>query len=1538
MTKNRKRWLASALTLTIALSECGSFRVLAEEEAIAATENSISENSAAFEAAENEEEMLTDAEALPETSETDIKPKLPALHIGQIPEGGKIPASDEDTFVYDQPVSPTTAESLILFSNYTIEKLPETLENGALEWSILRGEKDLPEGSASLLDEEDDWKGFEEISSSPCFTLKTIEDKDSEYDRMMLLTPGAAALDETYSYYIRAAYYPETENGIPEDFYAAATIPFVPMNRAETEDTETISANDMPSLETVSSNDLPQEISVSENSAIYADNEISAESPDEIIPAEETIVDPVTEPLPSSPSENSVTLETTLMSTAAIGTPLSEEADFKITLYRGTQIAADHILDGNTSIYLNPKDVQQITAKLVPETSSAAVSWESSDDAVATVKAETSGNGTATVTAVAEGFARITASCRGITASVTVDVVKDKSSPDNDKLLDLSGDIRVAGFQRESDELVYNGQKITQNFRVYHKNTLLTEKVDYTLSYRNNTNAAAWNSPKAPSVTIALKGQYQGSVTLYYTIKPLDINKIDIYNSDTAADGSGTAVKKSPGYEQTVNFSKKINIPAPALTYGRKKLAAKRDFICDYMTPGENLTPLPADYSNGNLYEAGKVYSYTVNGTGNFKGSFPMTFIVLKDRNLNFSSASIKLDQTKYEYHGTPLSTQDVKITEVKIGGKALPETLYSYEVAAGGTEGAYVTVFPSEAGRNQGYRGCKKMPLKIVGDRQIKDAVLGKDWLDTIPYSQKTVNKDGGMFQTGDALLAFVEAGTKKALVEGTDYTIKYGNAKKTGKVTVTFKGMGRYTGSVTKSYRIVPDVSNLTIVWGENVTVKADGSLEIPYQKNGAVPQFAVRDENYVVLNSKTDYSVQVKNNKKPKTETQTDMTCTIKGKGNYSGYEVTVPLTVIKADIGKASIAVADKVYDEKPNRWKSTVIVTDTNGKRMSANTDYVKEIEYSYANMDTQPIPSVGTVVTVKVTGTGFYEGTLTGTYRIYDKTRAISKLVIDIDPQIYTGEEINLEKSAVHVYASAADKRAKKELTDKNSCFEIMESTYKNNVKAGTARVTLHGIGQYGGTKNCSFRIQKKVYEVNRVKEITLNKSTLSLSLAETSDEKRKLTATVTAENGKEITNPTIVWSSSNSSIVNVEKVIENSSGKDAAGRASASNTVILALKQEGIVTITATAQDSGRKAQCKLTVLEAAPILMEADTTIQKNIGETYQLRMNPITDQMQNQLTWSSSNPETVSVDKTGLLTMKKAGAAIITAVYRSKSNKTFTQQCYALAVDPNEEKPSGDILTYEQEPGTTDDTSAINSLLNRQKDLYIPAGVYHIETKGPAEGLGGIYMHSNQKLIMSSSALLMAIENSSGGYQIININACENVTVTGGQIIGDRQKHTGKGGESGHGIQIWGSKNVTVKNVDVSQCWGDGIYLGWSNGMDSDGVTIEDCVLHHNRRSNLSITEAKNITIKNCAFNYASGADPQYGINIEPNHGKSCSNITISNSTFKGNAHGTIQILGQVGGKISNVTIENCIGDKAPLLYGTYSNVSQKNNKWG
>ncbi|MDE7360182.1 MAG: Ig-like domain-containing protein, partial [Lachnospiraceae bacterium] len=514
---------------------------------------------------------------------------------------------------------------------------------------------------------------------------------------------------------------------------------------------------------------------------------------------------------------------------------------------------------------------------------------------------------------------------------------------------------------------------------------------------------------------------------------------------------------------------------------------------------------------------------------------------------------------------------------------------------------------------------------------------------------------------------------------------------------------------------------------------------------------------------------------------------------------------------------------------------------------------------------------------------------------------------------------------------------------------------------------TLRGIGEYGGTKTYSFKINKKKYQINRVKGIRLDKTSLTFSLAEPDTKKRTLTATITSESDENITNPTVIWTSSNSDIVAIEEKPDGDVTGSADGKQTISTSVVLTLKKEGSVTITAASQDGNKKTQCKITVIDA-PVLLEADQTIKENIGSTYQLHMEFAPTQDKSKLKWESNNSDAVSVDQDGLLTMKKAGAAIITAVYTSSSGK-FTQQCYAVAIGENEAPPepeTGALLTYKQQEGVTDDTPYINKMLRdfewgddtheREVTLYLPAGVYHIDATADGKDLfgkdkfGGIVLTTNQKLVMSPSALLIALPNSKGNYQVINISGRDGVSVSGGQIIGERKEHKGSGGEWGHGIAVFGSTNVTIENVDISQCWGDGIYLGLYNGWDdsgnkkqflSNGVTITNCNLHHNRRNNLSITDVSNVTVKNCKFNNANGTAPQYGIDIEPNSGNTCSNVTISDSTFHGNAGGTIQILGQLNAHVKGVTIENCTGDKAPVIWegfgGSVSGVTQNGNKW-
>lgn len=154
--------------------------------------------------------------------------------------------------------------------------------------------------------------------------------------------------------------------------------------------------------------------------------------------------------------------------------------------------------------------------------------------------------------------------------------------------------------------------------------------------------------------------------------------------------------------------------------------------------------------------------------------------------------------------------------------------------------------------------------------------------------------------------------------------------------------------------------------------------------------------------------------------------------------------------------------------------------DLNGKLLSAGKDFDKKsIRYNYVDDvvlengikiqagglvdDTDVIPA-GTEIRVTIfNGSGHnYSGIFYGTYRIVQAD--ISSAKATIPKQIYTGNEITLDKSQITVKLSG--------VILKPEDFEIVR--YDNNIKKGTAYVTIKGVGNYGGIKKIKFSIGSK--------------------------------------------------------------------------------------------------------------------------------------------------------------------------------------------------------------------------------------------------------------------------------------------------------------------------------------------------------------------------------------------------------------------------------------------------------------------------------
>jgi len=223
-----------------------------------------------------------------------------------------------------------------------------------------------------------------------------------------------------------------------------------------------------------------------------------------------------------------------------------------------------------------------------------------------------------------------------------------------------------------------------------------------------------------------------------------------------------------------------------------------------------------------------------------------------------------------------------------------------------------------------------------------------------------------------------------------------------------------------------------------------------------------------------------------------------------------------------------------------------------------------------------------------------------------------------------------------------------------------------------------------------------------------------------------------------------------------------------------------------------------------------------------------------------------------------------------------------------------------------------GKHDDTAAFNAAVEALPitggTVHVPAGSYLIDA------LKSVRLRSRMHLELMPGARLVAMANGSRKYFVVYASEVEDVEVSGGEIVGERNRHDGGDGEWGHGIQIRGASRVTVRDLHVSDCWGDGIYIGGAGARQavlSDDVVISKVASTGNRRQGLSICQSRNVRVHDCEFSNTVGTNPQYGIDIEPNRPHGAYNIHIENCLIRDNRGGGIQIFKRVAG----VTVKDC-----------------------
>jgi polygalacturonase len=243
-----------------------------------------------------------------------------------------------------------------------------------------------------------------------------------------------------------------------------------------------------------------------------------------------------------------------------------------------------------------------------------------------------------------------------------------------------------------------------------------------------------------------------------------------------------------------------------------------------------------------------------------------------------------------------------------------------------------------------------------------------------------------------------------------------------------------------------------------------------------------------------------------------------------------------------------------------------------------------------------------------------------------------------------------------------------------------------------------------------------------------------------------------------------------------------------------------------------------------------------------------------------------------------------------------------------------------------------GVHDDTAAFQAALNALPSsggtIVVPNGTYMINA------LTGINMRSHTRLSLATGASLNAIPNNAQRYWVVKAFNVNNVEIVGGNVVGERTKHEGTGGEWGYGINVSGSSAVFVHDITVSNSWGDGVLVGATGSgrtaVLSTNVTLNNVISKNNRRQGLTIGPVTDLYVVNSSFTGSNGTAPQAGIDIEPQTQGTVQQVRIEKTTMSDNAGNGLEMHANVTGVV--VTGSTAEGNKGFGVFDDGGNNSQ------
>lgn len=549
--------------------------------------------------------------------------------------------------------------------------------------------------------------------------------------------------------------------------------------------------------------------------------------------------------------------------------------------------------------------------------------------------------------------------------------------------------ISTASVTLEALTYTYNGTAQRPAVSEVRVGTLTVPTTDYTIAYPDDV-----TNQGTKTITITAQNNFTGTVTKNYTISPKPVTSDMIILSSSYLEYTGSLLK-------------------PTVT------------VKDGAT-----TLIEGDTKDYTLVNDGAVnvgtYSVSISGHGNYGGQASKEYNIIAVGSSGFTIADI--DAVMYD--GTT-KEPTVVVRDANTGDLLTKDTHYTVNYTNNKNVG---TALANVTGIGN-YQGTATKPFKI------NPKTLTEDMVQITGY---TLTTGDGFIYNGAVQKPAVMVADGSAMTADDYVVVNNGglNVNETSSpYEITITGSNNYTGSVTKTFNILPlSIEDAAITLYQlpdkayDGTEKKPGVREVMTGANIMVPTVG--------------YDVAYSNNINAGTAN-----VTVTGKNNFTGTASTT-FEIEKKAVNSSMMTLSQENFNYTGSTQKPTVTISDKNGDTERITTD-----DYTLYNDGGIEVGNYK----VKIVGKRNYKGEAEKQYSIWEKDAVINNFIITLG-------ETSVEYDGTEKKPAVTVKDGDKKL-DAETDYTV---DFSDNTNAGIATVTVTGKGNYTGTRNTTFEITKK--------------------------------------------------------------------------------------------------------------------------------------------------------------------------------------------------------------------------------------------------------------------------------------------------------------------------------------------------------------------------------------------------------------------------------------------------------------------------------